>query len=121
MSRILVVDDEEAVRALLKRLLSLHSYTVDTAVDGADAVDQLQKRTYDLLIIDRNMPKMSGVDAVAILRTCPRFNALKILMLTHDSITRDIDEAFEKGVDGYIVKPFEMNKLLMKIERTLKT
>jgi chemosensory pili system protein ChpA (sensor histidine kinase/response regulator) len=118
---ILVVDDEEAVRALLKRLLSLHSYSVDTAADGAEAVDKLQRRNYDLLIIDRAMPRMSGIDAVAILRTCPRFEKLKILMLTHDSITRDIDEAFEKGVDGYIVKPFDFNKLLAKIERTLKT
>jgi CheY-like chemotaxis protein len=119
MARILVVDDEEPVRALLKRLLALHGHAVDTAEDGAQAVDQVQKKSYDLLIIDRHMPNMSGVDAVAILRTSPRFKSLKILMATQDSVIGSVDQAFEAGVDGYVVKPFDMKKLLAKVDRTL--
>lgn len=120
MARILVVDDEEPIRALLKRLLALHGHVVDTAADGEQAVDQIQKRRYDLMIIDRQMPKMSGIDAVALLRTSPRFKDLKILMVTLNSVTKDVDQAFEAGVDGYVVKPFDMEKLLAKVERTLR-
>lgn len=119
MARILVVDDEEAIRALLKRLLALHGHAVDTADDGAQAVDQLQKKPYDLLIIDSRMPRMSGLDAVAIVRTSPRFKTLKILMATQDGVSGSVDKAFEAGVDGYVLKPFDMPKLLAKIERTL--
>jgi DNA-binding response OmpR family regulator len=119
MARILVVDDEEQIRELLRRLLSLHGHAVDTAADGAEAFDRLQKTSYDLMIIDRKMPKMSGVDAVAMLRTSPKFKRLKILMATMTSTTKDVDEAFEAGVDGYVVKPFNMEALVAKVERTL--
>ena len=73
MARILVVDDEEPIRDLVKRLLCLHGHSVDTVIDGTEAVDQLQKKRYDLMIIDRFMPKMSGVDAVAMIRSSPKF------------------------------------------------
>ena len=119
MARILVVDDEETVRAVVKRLLTLHDHSVDTAADGAEAIDRLQKRRYDLMIIDRNMPRMSGVEAVAVIRTSPRFKDLKILMVTQESTTKTIDEAYERGVDGYVVKPFDMNKLLQKVKLAL--
>lgn len=119
MARILAVDDEEPIRILVKRLLTLHGHTVDTADDGAAAVDQLQKKHYDLLIIDRFMPKMSGIDAVSMIRSSPKFNTLKILMVTNTSFTKDIDAAFESGIDGYVIKPFDMNKFLEKVEYTL--
>lgn len=119
MARILVVDDEKPICALLKRLLSLHGHVVDVAADGAEAVDQLQKRRYDLLMIDRSMPNMTGMEAVQVLRTSPRFDGLKILMATQDSLTADVDQAFEAGIDGYIVKPFVMEHILSKVEKTL--
>ena len=119
MAKILVVDDEEPIRALVKRLLSLHGHAVDTADDGAAAVDQLQKKRYDLMIIDHFMPKMSGIDAVAVIRSSPAFRDLKILMVTLTSVTKDIDEAFEAGIDGYVIKPFNMNQILEKVEKTL--
>ncbi|HXS99239.1 MAG TPA: response regulator [Elusimicrobiota bacterium] len=119
MARILVVDDEESIREVVRRLLSLHGHTVETAVNGAEALDRLQNRKYDLMIIDRFMPKMSGVDAVAVLRTSPKFKDLKILMVTMTSTTKDVNEAFDAGVDGYVVKPFDMNKLLEKVNLAL--
>lgn len=119
MAKILVVDDEEPIRALVKRLLSLHGHAVDTADDGAAAIDQLQKKRYDLMIIDHFMPKMSGVDAVAVIRSSPKFKDLKILMVTQTSLTKDIDVAFEAGIDGYVIKPFNMKSILEKVESTL--
>ncbi len=120
MARVLVVDDEEQIRDVVKRLLTLHGHAVDIAIDGAAAVDQLQKKPYDLLIIDRAMPKMSGVEAVAMIRSSPKFKSLKILMVTMTSLTKDVDAAYEAGVDGYVVKPFDMDKLIKKVEETLR-
>jgi two-component system chemotaxis response regulator CheY len=119
MAKILVVDDEEAIRALMKRLLSLHGHDVDTADDGAAAVDQLQKKHYDLMLIDHFMPVMSGLKAVSVVRSTPKFKDLKILMVTLASYTKDVDEAFEAGIDGYVVKPFNMKQIMDKIELTL--
>ena len=120
MTRILIADDEAPIRAVVRRLLSLHGYLVDEAADGTEAIDQLQKEHYDLLIIDRAMPVMSGIDAVAILRTSPKFKGLKILMLTSASTTQAVDEAFDAGIEGYVVKPFDVKKLLEKIEAVLR-
>src|SRR5689334_9076845 len=120
MVRILVVDDEESVRAVAQRLLTLHGYAVDSAEDGLAAIDQLQRASYDLLIIDRIMPKMSGLEAIALIRTSPSFKNLKILMVTHASVTKEVDEAFEAGADGYVVKPYDMEKLLAKVRAILE-
>lgn len=120
MARILVVDDEEPIRELVKRLLSMHGHTVTTAADGTEAVDLIQNGRYDLMLIDRAMPKMSGIDAVTLIRTSPKYKDLKILMVTLTSLNKDIDEAFEAGIDGYVVKPFDLNRLLEKVEDTLR-
>jgi CheY-like chemotaxis protein len=119
MAKILVVDDEEAIRDLVKRLLRLHGHVVDTADDGAAAVDQLQKKRYDLMIIDHFMPRMSGKDAVSVIRSSPKFKDLKILMVTLTSLTKDINDAFEAGIDGYVIKPFNLKQILKKVETTL--
>lgn len=119
--RILVVDDEEPIRALLYRLLRMHGYDVDLACDGAEALDKLEGRRYDLVLIDRNMPRISGVDVVASARSSERFDELPILMVTCASFIRDIDEAFTSGVDGFVIKPFEPRQLLEKVQTTLRT
>ena len=117
--RILVVDDEASVRTMLKKLLTLHGYTVDAVNDGAQAVDQVQKNGYELMILDRYMPVMDGLTAASIIRSSPKFKNMKILMLTGDSITKDVDDSFEAGIDDYIVKPFVVKKLLEKIAQVL--
>lgn len=117
--RVLVVDDEEQVREILQRLLSLHGYEVELACDGAQALDLLRGGSFALVLLDCFMPKVSGLDVAAAVRTSPRLDGLKILMVTHDSVTKDVDQAYESGVDGYIVKPFDFAKLLMKVESTL--
>ncbi|MDD5301896.1 MAG: response regulator [Elusimicrobia bacterium] len=118
-ARILVVDDEAQVRLMLSKLLTLHGYTVDTVNDGAQAIDQLQKNRYELMILDRYMPVMDGLTAASIIRSSPKFEAVKILMLTGDSVTKDVDDSFDAGIDGYIVKPFVVKNLLEKVAHIL--
>lgn len=119
MACILVVDDDEHIRSLISKLLGLHGHEVDTANDGAEAIDRLGKRDYDLMIIDRNMPKMSGIDTIAIVRTSPNLRHLRILMVTAARVPKNIVEAFETGIDGYVIKPFDLSSLLGKVEKTL--
>jgi DNA-binding response OmpR family regulator len=119
MARVLVVDDEEQVRAVLLRLLKLHGHVVETASDGAEALDKLEKKPYDLMIIDRNMPRLTGIEAVAMIRSSAKLAGMKILMVTQASVTKEVDQAFEAGVDGYVVKPFDFDRLAAKIEKTL--
>jgi CheY-like chemotaxis protein len=119
MAKILVVDDEEGVRSLLKRLLGLHNHAVDTANDGAEAIDQLQRKNYDLMIIDHRMPKITGPQAVEIIRSSGKFKALRVLMLTGVSFTKDVDAAYELGILGYLLKPINVQRLLQKVEGAL--
>jgi CheY-like chemotaxis protein len=119
MARILVVDDEEGVRALLKRLLGLHNHAVDTVNDGAEAIDQLQRKHYDLMIIDHRMPKITGPEALAVIRSSDKLKTLRVLMLTGVSLIKDVDEAFEMGILGYLIKPINVKKLLEKVEGSL--
>ncbi|MEK7234354.1 MAG: response regulator [Elusimicrobiota bacterium] len=119
MARILVVDDEEHIRLLVANVLVQHGYEVDTASDGAEAIGELAKTNYDLMIIDRNMPKMSGIEAITVVRASRKFKGLRILMLTAERFPTNIVKAFESGIDGYMVKPFDLDGLLVKVEKIL--
>ena len=118
-NRILVVDDDASVRTMLTKLLCLHDYKVDAVNDGAQAIEKLGSNSYGLMILDRFMPVMDGFTAAAIIRSSDKFDNMKILMLTGDSVTKDVDETFEAGVDGYIVKPVSIKKLLEKIDAVM--
>jgi CheY-like chemotaxis protein len=118
-SKVLIVDDDVSVCALLKRLLALHGYAADAVSDGGEAIDRLQSQHYDLMIIDRGMPNISGPEAVAIIRSSPRFRDLKIVMFTGASLTKEVDEAFGLGIDGYLLKPVNVGRLLHTVSSAL--
>src|SRR5687768_10058135 len=118
--KVLVVDDEEPIRSVLTRLLTMHGHSVETACDGLQALDILGAKDFDLLIIDQSMPHMTGIDVVATVRTSARCKGMKILMATSASVTKDVEDAFDVGVDGYLIKPFRADQLLAKIEKLLK-
>ena len=119
MARILIVDDEPAIRILVQRLLVLHGHQVDAAPDGEEALDQLQIRSYDLAIIDHAMPVMSGVELLGIVRSTPRFAGMKVLMFSGGGITEDVDAALAAGADAYLLKPFDAARLLAKVSFVL--
>ena len=112
--RILVVDDELEIRKVLRLLLEKASHTVLEAANGAEAVDILRVDTaVDLCIMDVMMPKMTGIEATATIRT---FSAVPILFLTAKSLEGDKELAYSSGGDDYLVKPFSSGELLMKVE-----
>lgn len=119
MSRVLIVDDEEAVRDLIEEVLRAQTHEVHAAANGRDALQILRAKPFDLAIIDRNMPGMTGIEVVRLIRLNPATKDIKVLMCTASSVTKEIDEAFEAGANGYILKPLNFQALLDKVTKTL--
>lgn len=119
MAHILIVDDEESIRELIRMVLETNGHTFDLAADGSEALERLRKAKYDLVIMDRNMPKMTGVQALTVLRTNPAFKDLKVLMCTSASVAKEVDEAFQAGANDYILKPLNLQLLASKVSKAL--
>ena len=116
-ARVLVVDDEDAIRDLLSRTLALADYEVDSAPDGRTAVDRMRIIDYDLLITDLRMP---GVDGLSLVREARRLNAgIPIIIVTGHSSEASAIEAINLGVQGYLVKPFRVPRVLAAAAKAL--
>ena len=112
--RILAVDDEPDLRALLRILLKNKGYEVLEAASGQEAVDLVRSEPrIDLVIMDIMMPGLNGVQACAEIR---KFSTVPMLFLTAKSQLSDKAEAYASGGDDYLAKPFSQNELMMKVE-----
>jgi excisionase family DNA binding protein len=108
--RILIVDDEQTVRDLVAKTLSMADYDVDTAPDGPSALDRLNTTEYDLLITDLKMPGMDGLSVIREVRR--RSTELPIVIITGYSTEASAIEAINLGVSGYLTKPFRLPRVL---------
>ena len=115
MANILVVDDDSVIRDLLKDVLSMQVHTTVMADSGAAALEQVRKTQFDLVILDRNMPLMSGIQVLKSLRSHPATSRLKVIMCTAAELVAEVDEAFEAGAVDYLLKPMDMTKLIAKV------
>lgn len=116
-ARILVVDDEPDIRALLRLLLEGRGYAVTEKDNGRAAVEQVMAADFDLIIMDIMMPEMDGVAACQALR---RFSTAPVLFLTAKTQLGDKVEAYSSGGDDYLAKPFLPSELLAKVEALLR-
>ena len=115
--KILVVDDEQAVRDLLVKTLTMADYEVDTADDGASALERLKSSDYDLLITDLKMPGMDGLSVIRQARQ--QSMVLPIIIITGYSTEASAIEAINLGVSGYLTKPFRLPRILSVTARAL--
>ncbi len=116
--RILVVDDEPAVRDAVQRALKLESYQVETASDGAEALKSLTVSSPDLMILDLLMPRIDGLEVCRRLRAAG--DSTPVLMLTaRDSVANRV-EGLDAGADDYLVKPFALDELLARVRALLR-
>lgn len=115
--RILIVDDEELIRDMIKEYISLENYEADEAADGAEALSLVQQKQYDLIILDVMMPKYDGW---SFCREIRKTSQIPIIMLTARGEEYDKLLAFELGVDDYIVKPFSPKELLARIKAIMR-
>jgi DNA-binding response OmpR family regulator len=111
--KLLVVEDDSTILTALKKGLEQESYIVDTASDGVTGYDLASTESYDLLILDRMLPLISGDEIVTKLRTSK--TAVPILMLTAKGEIEDRVEGLDMGSDDYLTKPFAFDELLARI------
>jgi excisionase family DNA binding protein len=115
--RILIVDDEQTVRDLVAKTLTMADYDVDTAPDGPSALDRMRTTEYDLLITDLKMPGMDGLSVIREVRR--RTVELPIVIITGYSTEASAIEAINLGVSGYLTKPFRLPRVLAVAARAL--
>ncbi len=118
MQRILIVDDDDEIRDLLEFDISQSGYFTDTAKDGLEALHKALNNVYDLIILDVMMPKMNGFDVCEKIRQAQL--SVPILMLTAKGTIDDKTVGFNCGADDYLVKPFDIQEVLLRIRVLLK-
>ena len=117
MARILVVDDQQAIRKTLRDILEFEKYTVDEAVDGLDCMVKLKKAGYDVVIMDIKMPKMDGMEALERVQMLAPDTPV-IMISGHANIDTAV-EAVKKGAFDFISKPPDLNRMLITVRNAM--
>ena len=117
VGRILVVDDDPQIRRAMKATLTSRGYEVSDSRSGEEALDKVRAETYDLVLLDMNMPGIGGIETCGLIRSS---SDIAIIMLTVSSSEKDKVEALDAGADDYVTKPFSMPELLARIRATLR-
>ena len=108
---VLVVDDDEIVRKVLKYDLKLDGFKVYLAEDGPTGIKLAQENRPELILLDWMMPGMDGLEVLSELKNDRRTGHIPVFMLTGRGALSDLDQAFDVGVDGYVRKPFDLMEL----------
>ncbi len=119
MARILAVDDMRSMRELVKTVLEKRGHQVDIMDDGETALAYATSHQVDLVISDINMPIMNGISLVEALRNLPAYRRVPILMLTTEDAQNKKDQARAAGANGWIQKPFNPERLVNAVDKTL--
>ncbi len=120
MSKILVVDDDRAINELIKVNLTLSGYKVVQAYDGIEGFALAKQELPNMVILDVMMPNVDGYTVAQRIRQCEGIKNMPILMLTALSDITDKGKGFDIGIDDYLVKPFDMEELKMRVKAILK-
>jgi two-component system, OmpR family, KDP operon response regulator KdpE len=115
--RILVVDDDPQIRRAMKATLTSRGYEVSDSRTGEEALDKLRSETFDLVLLDMNMPGTGGIETCGLIRSN---SDIAIIMLTVNNTEKDKVEALDAGADDYVTKPFSTPELLARIRATLR-
>ena len=115
--QLLYADDEPALRELVQNHLSLEGYDVETAADGVEAVKMLNKKAYDLVLLDVHMPQMDGVEVLKYMKS--KGMKSRLIMLTGDADPRIVSQCAKYGAMDYLTKPYNYHELVEAIDRVL--
>ena len=114
--KVLIVDDEEIIRKFLRINLLKLGYEVKEAMDGVQALEQLGKNTYDLLISDVLMPNKNGWEVLKAVRSNPKTKDMPVIILTAKNEDSDMFQGYELGANYYMTKPFTKDQLLFGLK-----
>lgn len=113
MKKILVVDDEEKIRSIIRKYGEFEGYEIDEACDGMDAIEKVKANSdYDVIIMDVMMPELDGFSACSEIK---KIKDIPVIMLSARGEEYDRIHGFEAGVDDYVVKPFSPKELMMRV------
>jgi OmpR-family two-component system manganese-sensing response regulator len=118
MAKVLIVEDDLALQRMISDWLTLEHYNLETAADGKDAIEMLKFYQYDVVILDWQLPGMSGIEVIREYRSAG--GKAPVLMLTGKSAIPDKEEGFDSGVDDYLTKPFHMKELSARLRALLR-
>jgi two-component system chemotaxis response regulator CheY len=119
LRKVLIVDDAVSMRQMVSFTLKQGGYAVVEAEHGQDALNKLQSNAVDLIITDLNMPVMDGITLIQNVRKMPSMKSKPILMLTTEGLAAKKDQGKAAGATGWIVKPFDPDKLLQTLAKVL--
>jgi two-component system, OmpR family, KDP operon response regulator KdpE len=115
--RILIIDDDPQIRRTMRTTLTARGYQVGDARTGEEGLEELRNNTYDLVLLDMNMPGMGGTETCRLIRAT---SEVAIIILTVSNTEQDKVEALDAGADDYITKPFSTPELLARIRATMR-
>ena len=119
MASILIVEDEPVIAENLQALLMAKGHKVAVSLDGADAVEHVRKIKPDLVLLDVMLPRLSGLDVCAVIKGDAATKSVRVIMITGLGRMGDVEKAFAQGADDYIIKPFDSERLLKKLDKVL--
>jgi len=117
MASVLVIDDDENIRDIVKLRLEVSGHTVHSAGDGEAGLTRARELKPDLVLLDIMMPRLNGIDVCRQLRADPELAGTPIVLLTAKGQEHDVDRGFDAGADDYIVKPFSLVELQSRLRR----
>jgi two-component system sensor histidine kinase/response regulator len=117
--RILAVDDDPNVLSLLTEILRTAGYEVDAARDGLEGHALIQKRKYDLIVLDSRMPNIPGTELLRVIRAMPDGGTQAVIMLSGEDMVETMEKAFDLGVMEWVCKPFSPERFLQKVSSHL--
>lgn len=120
MINILLIDDEKKICEFVKAYLDKEGYKTDVAYNGNDAINYLDNNQYDIVLLDRMLPDISGEEICNYIRNNCKLMNVAIIMLSAKTEDDDRIEGFELGCDDYICKPFNVKELILRIKSVLK-
>jgi CheY-like chemotaxis protein len=119
-SHILVVEDHPQNRYLMTYLLESRGYEVEVALDGAEALEALETRLPDLILMDMQLPKVDGYEATRRIKADERFKGIPLVAVTAHSMRGDQDKAMAAGCDVFVTKPINGEELVALVDRLLE-
>ena len=115
----LVVDDSDIILELVKRHLESQDYEVVTAMSGAEAIAALDDRSFDIILLDVEMPEMNGIEVLKKIRHRTLANNTKIIMLTANKELESVKQCLNHGANDYLLKPFSPTALSQHMKKLL--
>lgn len=116
MKTCLIVDDSRVIRRVSRHILETLGFTVDEAEEGKQGLDRCEERMPDVVLLDWNMPVMSGIEFITQLRQRPGGDKPKVVFCTTENDVSHIRQAISAGADEYVMKPFDHETLQIKLQ-----